>query len=180
MLALSHGNQSFSTLLIQLYGLTWSRLFSGSGNIQVDSRVRVSVAIAVTRGVGVAVAVLLRHILQELQGPVDIAFVQSYLNQERGVVCLLQESEQFRSEDFPATKLSGEVAELLVVLEQALGAEQRFGHLYLGRMVIPSVIVVLEPCQDAPVCLLFDAPSHQTLGCGVLLMMNEEVCQSQH
>lgn len=67
----------------------------------------------------------------------------------------------------------------LVVFEQGLSMEQRFGHFQFSGVVLSSLIIFLQPLQDTHGWFLFDACFHQTLGHSILLMLNEEISQSQ-
>src|SRR2546428_5927841 len=93
VLAAPLGDESFSTLPIQLYSLLWACLFGGSGDLEGDVAESV-ITIAIV--ISVAVAILLLHPFQQVQSAIDVSFIQSDLNQERGVPgvsCLLQERE---------------------------------------------------------------------------------------
>src|SRR5713226_6164008 len=98
-----------------------SRLFGSSGDLEGDVAESV---IPIALIIGVAVDVLLRHALQQLQGVVDVAFIQGNLDQERSVLSLLQEREQLRSKSLPAIKPPREIVQLLVAFEGRLHAEQ--------------------------------------------------------
>src|SRR5205085_12027296 len=102
-----------------------SCLFNGSGDF--EGNILISV-ITIALIVVIAVDILLCHPLEQLQCFVDFAFVQCDLDQERGVLGLLKESEQLRTQGFPATKLPCKIAQLLVTSEIGLSAEQAFEY----------------------------------------------------
>src|SRR5713101_8963670 len=101
-----------------------SRLFGSPGNFEGDVAESV---IPIALIIGVAVDVLLSHALQQLQGVVNVAFIQGNLDQERSVLSLLQEREQLRSKSLPAIKPPRELVQLLVAHKGRPHAEQRFG-----------------------------------------------------
>src|SRR6266567_6412316 len=111
VLAASLGDQSFSPLPVQLDGLTWTQLFGGPGDLKGDVAEAV---IPIALVVGVAVAILLRYPFQQVQGAVNIPFIQGDLDQERGVPGrsgLLQEREQLQLKRLPAIETFGKISQ---------------------------------------------------------------------